>query len=1198
MSCPVCGQQNPEGAQFCSNCGTALVAGCSNCGAALPESARFCPSCGQAVDQAVEAGQERKLVTVVFADVTGSTVLGERFDPEDLAHLMSTYFEAMRSEIEAEGGTVEKFIGDAVMSVFGVPSNHEDDPARALRASLRMMDRLVDLNKELTQSHDVSLEMRVGVNTGEVLAYIDAGPGQPLVAGDTVNVAARLQAAAQPGQILVAERTARAVRRFTFDDLGELQLRGKAIPVNAFELVGREEGASERGVPDLKAPMVGRDNELDLLMTIYQRTKSEDQPNLVTLFGDAGVGKSRLTKEFLDLIRAQDEAVITLRGRCLPYGEGIAYWPLAEILKDVAGIRDSDLVSEALQRLRVLGDELLTEELTADAGRTVASLAHTMGLIDPNHSFSGLDPREIKARSIAAWRSLLTSLGQRGPVVVIVEDIHWADPALLDILEELNERLRSPVMIVCPARPELTDDRPGWGGGRRNHTSIFLVPLSPEDSDTLVGSLLAIADLPEPVRQTMMEKAEGNPFFLEEIIRHLIDQGLIVRDGDRWKATTDLVKVVVPDTVQGVLAARIDLLDTDEKRVLQRAAVVGRVFWPSPIVHLLGTSSGEIGPLLDQLEERDLIQSRLGSSMAGEPEYIFKHILTREVAYDSLPRRERGDAHAAVATWIESATREGGSELVELISHHWGEAYRIGCEDPATDPSRIEMLRSRSFESTLRAAEASRGRAAIVRASRMAKEALALSQGPLERARALVTRGLTALAEYSGDLAWDSLSEATDLFAKHAPDDHRLIARTAARAVETPTRWPGSMTRVIPREQVDAYIEMGMAHLDDDDLSEEMLRLLLARSMKVFARSGADVEDAQLVSEATLDANRAVAIAQAIDRVDLTSASLDALGSVAQAQGMYRDNQQVIERRLRLVPSMANPWEIGDVYAMAAWNLGYMGDYVQAAALAGKGFEHVDEETVGIAVHNMSWSSYADFWLGNWDRIVDEMSGRVRRLMGDRAHNPPYFSGHQFGSEAFIHTTRRDAEGTELHKLLHDVSDQAESTGDAGAGHMFRAWDAWVTAREGDVDEAFTRLDKTSRQRLPRPFLDAVRASILLDAGMLDDVEDFIVDSLEYARWSGVMALPPHLERLRAAARLRAGDPSRALSGLAGSREAFDSLGMRWEVARTDLWMAEALLEMGNQLEARSALETALPILETLGSLIEIDRSRTLLDRL
>ncbi len=1197
MTCPNCGRENPTGAQFCSNCGQELGASCENCGAGLPEGAKFCPSCGKAVEGTVEAGKERKLVTVLFADVTGSTGLGERFDPEDLGRLMSSYFEAMRAEIEGEGGTVEKFIGDAVMAVFGVPNAHEDDPARALHASLRMMDRLIDLNKELAESHQVSLEIRVGINTGEVLAYVDPGPGRPLVAGDTVNAAARLQSAAKPGQILVAERTARAVRRFTFNEVGDLQLRGKAIPVNAFELVGREEGASERGVPDLQAPMLGRDSELDVLTTIYQRTRSESRPNLVTLFGDAGVGKSRLTREFLDHLRAQKETPIVLRGRCLPYGEGIAYWPLAEILKEVAGIRDSDLSSEALKRIGALGKELLSEELTADAAMTVAALAHTMGLTDPNHSFIDLDPREVKARTIGAWRSLLTSLGQRSPVVMIVEDIHWADTALLDILEELNERLRSAVMILCPARPELTDHRPGWGGGRGNHTSIFLDPLTPREVDTLVNALLAIAELPAPVRQTMMDKAEGNPFFLEEIIRHLIDQGLIVRDDDRWVATPNLVEVEVPDTVQGVLAARIDLLEAAEKRVLQRAAVVGRVFWPSPIIHLLGGNQKEVEPLLDHLEERGLIQSRLGSSMVGEPEYIFKHILTREVAYESLPRRERGQAHAAVATWIELAKREGGSELVELISHHWAEAYRISCEDPTADGKSIESLRERAFEATLLASEASRGRAAIKRASRMAREALALAKEPLERARALGAKGLAALSEYAGDVAWASLSESADLFIEHASDDHRLIARTTARAVETPTRWPGSMTELIPAERIDSYVEAGMAHLDEDDLSEEMVRLLLARSMRTFPRAGADFLSEALAAAARADANRALKIAEAIGRVDLVSASLDALGSVDQTQGNYRTNASVIQRRLDLVPSMGNPWEIGDAYAMASWNLGYSGDFRRAVEVAERGFAHVDEETVGIAVHNTSWCSYAEFWLGNWDRVVGELAVSVRRLMSDRAGHPPYFSGHQFGAEAFIHAARHDGDMRDLRSLLSEVSDRAEATGDASVGHMFRAWDAWVDAREGDPDQASARLESMSRLQLPRPFLDAIRANIRLDAEQFDDVEEFINESLAYAEWSGVSALPPHLKRLRAAAALRMGDPISALTRFAGAREDFARLGMSWETARTDLWMAEALIAMGNGIEARSALDNALPTLESLGSLIEIDRARALLDR-
>ena len=427
------------------------------------------------------------MVTILFADVTGSTGLGERFDPEDLAQVMNAYFEAMRTEIEAEGGTVEKFIGDAVMAVFGVPVAHEDDPARALHAALKMLDRLVEVNKELTENQGVSLQMRVGVNTGEVLANTNPQPGQPMVTGDAVNAAARLQTLANPDQILVAERTAHAVRRFNFNEIGELQLRGKAVPVTAFELIGREAGASERGIPGLIAPMVGRDSELALLQSVFERTAGEHRPNLVTLYGVAGVGKSRLTREFIDWVRRTEPTPTVVGGRCLPYGDGVAYWPLAEILKDVAGIRDSDSTTEAFDRITSLGERILTPELTSDRPATVAALAHTMGVSDPRYPFADIDPREIRARTNAAWRSLFTALSETGPLVAVVEDIHWADPALLDILEELTEKVSGPLLIICPARPELTDRRSAWGGGRRNHTSIFLDPLTPEESDDLVG---------------------------------------------------------------------------------------------------------------------------------------------------------------------------------------------------------------------------------------------------------------------------------------------------------------------------------------------------------------------------------------------------------------------------------------------------------------------------------------------------------------------------------------------------------------------------------------------------------------------------------------------------------------------------------------------------------------------------------------
>jgi len=1195
VQCPHCGRTNAEGSQYCAECGSSLRPACNRCGATLTIEARFCASCGQPVEPVAGRTEERKLVTILFADVAGSTGLGERFDPEDLARVMSAYFEAMRTEIESEGGTVEKFIGDAVMAVFGVPVAHEDDPARALHAALKMMDRLNEVNKELTQSQGISLEMRIGINTGEVLAYTDPQPGEPMVTGDVVNVASRLQTAAQPGRILVAERAARAVRRFNFKEIGDLQLRGKSIPVKAFELIGQSVGGSERGIPGLAAPMVGRDAELTLLQTIYQRTAIEVRPNLVTLYGEAGVGKSRLTAEFLEWVRRSEPSPIVLRGRCLPYGDGIAYWPLAEILKQAAGIRDSDPSSDALERIRNLGEDLLTSDLTDDIQRTIAILAHTMGVADPDHSLTDLDPREVRARTNAAWRSLFTALSAQSPLVAIVEDIHWADPALLDILEELTEKVTGPLLLVCPARPELTESRPGWGGGRRNHTSISLDPLSRKDSDTLVASLLAIADLPVELRRTMMETAEGNPFFLEEIVRHLIDRGHIVRKADSWVAGEDLGSVEIPDTVQSVLAARIDLLQPLEKRVLQRAAVVGRIFWPSPVAQLLGGVATPLDSVLDHLEQRELIQSRLGSSLEGEPEYIFKHVLTRDVAYEMLPRRERSAAHAEVATWIEESTGDRTGELVELVAHHWSEAFHAAEDDPRATIERIEDLGHRAFVAVLAASHASRGRAAIARAAKLAEQAIALSDHPLERARALNARGMAALSGYAGDVAWFSLKDEADLLLAHAPEERRLIARACARAAETPTRWPGSMTTPISEKEVDRYIEIGFANLDPDDESEEMVRLLLARSMGLFARSPSEQVQNGIVAAARVAAERAVALAKALGRVDLASAALDAVGSVDIFLGDYRANTEVLSRRLPLLKQMANPSEIGDAVAAGAWNFAYIGEYHRARELAEQGVAQSGDEAPGMALHNTSWLSYSEFWLGNWDRIVTELASRVRMMLGDRATEPPNFSGHHFGAEAFIHAARRDGEMARSRELLTWMIDKTEAFG--GPGGVVKAWEAWIRAREGDVIEAVNQLDRLS-PAMVRPLVSVVKADVLLEGGIFSDADEFIIGSRDYARWAGITALPPHLDRLEAAIGLSNGDPVTAIALFLKARKGFDSLDAKWELARTELWLAEAYIEIGDGMGATRALESAGPVVEELGSLLEIERTRVLLARL
>ena len=1103
-------------------------------------------------------------MTILFADVTGSTSIGERLDPERLREVMDAYFAAMREEIEAEGGTVEKFIGDAVMAVFGVPVAHEDDAARALRAGLRMQRRLPELNAQLQADHEVSLQIRIGVHTGEVLATTEPRPGEPMATGDAVNAASRLQSAARPGEVLASERTIRSIRGFRTEDAGRLELKGKSEPVHAFRVLEETPAAPERGVAGLHAPMVGREEELELLRSLFGRVARERRPHLVTLYGDAGVGKSRLTREFLQTLDGRAQVV---RGRCPPYGEGVTFWPLAEILKARAGILDTDPPEVALERIRSAGRALLDEQVTTDPARSTAALAFTVGAEDPDYPFSRMDPKDVRAQVHASWRSFFSALAQERPVVVVIEDIHWADPALLDLLEHLSERAQGPLLFVCPSRPELTSHRPGWGGGRRNHSSVALDPLTPDQSDRLVGFLLAVDDLSPTVRRRILERAEGNPFFLEEIVRHLIDEGFLVRDGGRWRTAPGIDDVEIPDTVQRVLAARIDLLPAEHKRVLQAAAVVGRIFWPGPLEELV--SGADITETLTALEARELILSRLSSSIAGAPEFMFKHILTRDVAYESLPRRERSPAHAAIAGWIERTAGPRAREFAELLAYHYATAV-TGSSNPVD-----EELRRRAFEHLVTASAQARGRQVLKKAERFAEQALALARDDAERATALEALGDACFAGYQGDLGWRYFGDAVrarEAAAVGHPD--RKLAYLCARAAEFPTRWPGSMRQIPGPEQVEPLLDLGMRHVPQGD-SEERARLQACRASWPFA-----FPQLELSREEGLGCERAgmeaAEMALRLARPDIASGAFDAAAGFAISLGSYRRALDIEERRLELSEGIGD-FELGDLYAMLAWGNYELGAYERGLRMADQGLTLIGGREPTVGVHLIGWRAALRARLGDWDGATADL-GEVRSLLDDRRDDPPYFASHAYAVAATIFERRGESvESDRLTGLLLPL-----------AGHFSARLFGWLVillVERGDLEKAGELMEVLPPSwRVHAATVFEARCELVAAAGRWGEVPELLVQARAYADASGSRSLPAFADRLEGRLTLATGEASEAARLLSRTVDGFRDLQTPYEAAVTRMDLARSLMLSGRREDALLTLDRAQATLEDLGA--------------
>jgi class 3 adenylate cyclase/tetratricopeptide (TPR) repeat protein len=637
---------------------------CPDCGEENPERFRLCGYCGAQLSRPVASEEVRKTVTMVFCDLKGSTSLGEKLDSESLREVLSVYFAAMRRVLERHGGTVEKYIGDAIMAVFGLPRLHEDDALRAVRAAFEMRTALQDLNVRLKATWGVSLENRTGVNTGEVVAG-DPTTGQRLATGDTVNVAARLEQAAPVGEVLIGETTFRLVKNaVTAEPVEPLELKGKSGRVRAYQLIGVSRGEAIRRRVDL--PFVDRDEEFGRLLGAFDRALGSSRCEVVTVLGQAGVGKSRLIGEF---VRQVGGRARVLRGRCLSYGEGITFWPIAEAFRQAAGILPGDTEEEARAKLWSL----------AGAGREDA--AHRIWSL-MGFGSGGYGKDEL----LWSVRAVLETIARRRPLVVILDDIHWAEQILFDVIEHVADTSDGvPLLILCSARHELLDERPGLLAGRREAHRIELRELSRVDAERVLGNLTGELELPASLEDRILSVADGNPLFAEQMISMLIDSGVIGEHDGRWEFVGDYDDMRVPPNISSLLASRLDHLPPFERGIVERAAVIGLEFELAAVAALAdGDAGADLALPLSALCSKRLIRAT-GAGIGGQS-YQFSHILVRDAAYDRLLKRTRARMHERFADWLLEVYGTRVPEFEEIIGYHLEQSFRYRAELGPVDP--------------------------------------------------------------------------------------------------------------------------------------------------------------------------------------------------------------------------------------------------------------------------------------------------------------------------------------------------------------------------------------------------------------------------------------------------------------------------------------------------------------------------------
>jgi tetratricopeptide (TPR) repeat protein len=1087
----------------------------------------------------------------------------------------------MSAVIESWGGTVEKFIGDAIMAAFGVPVLREDDAERAIRAALDMLSRLEDLNQDFEEKHGVQLRIRIGVNTGEVIAPASGPLDQMIVAGDAVNVAARLEQAAEPGSVLAGERTNLAARHaFRFEGPVALDLKGKAEAVAAWRVVEPLADVT-RGVPGLRSAMVGRDRELETLFALLHEAIEAGGPRMVAVFGPAGIGKSRLVQEFLRTSSANHPDLVVLRGRCPAAGHGITYWALGEILRGATGIGLGDPADVAAEKLRRGAEELLAPLRLGrpDIDQTVFALALTAGITLPANPLETMEPRAVADELSRAWPRFATASASSGPTVVIVEDLHWAEDQLLDMLERLLARSSGPLLFVVTARPEFAESHPEFATGREEVSSVSLRPLTEQQSELLIEGLLSVVDLPAALRGEILSKAEGNPFFVEEIVRRLIEEGALVRDGDRWRATGAVRGIVLPDTVHALLAARIDGLPRDEKRVLQEAAVVGRIFWEEPVARALG--DGAVGDSLLRLERRGLVFARPTSAIAGQVEFMFKHALVRDVAYASLPKARRAHAHADHARWIEELAGARVEEFAELIAHHYHTALAGEEADLAWagDPSSRDSVRERAFESLLRAGAVARRRFAIAKAIELGQQAFEVAATDGERARALEEQGDAHFAAYHGDEAVAAFRQALEIL-RGAPGTGDERARVCAKALRMIVEKAGTFRTQPAPQLAEDLLNDGLASAREP-LRRAWLLALSGQVGRYWEAFGG--HDPRPPEDRIGMTEEGLALAEAEDDIELLPLAARTLSEQYELAGAFSKALETSRRQLGVVARVESLGERALIlFEVSQSTIDLANDYVEALELGRRSYEVATK----LSAHELMHATYAQmdalYRLGRWDDIEPLLE--------------EHLSVYDQEADVICFAVRSGPFIGALVEAHRGNADRALALADRGRGAAGRrqlileCYYGLVLASSGDPAAGISIMEDAFE--MPgygaafaywfRPVLASL--DILLTADDRGRLAERLPNGRRFDAIPQMRAVCDRAEGVL----IGRGDARRASELLRSALDTFERLNAPFESART----REALAGLAGPAEASSLLGRALETYESLGGKPHADRVR------